>query len=119
MRSTSYTLGFAAIVCIVCSLVVSSAATLLKSRQERNIRIDIQKNILRAVGGLKDGEKPTPEKDETREWASSTIVGLPEGYSRYRHIAPTGANLDRGPLLLALICFLLTFGWFAFSAAVL
>ena len=29
MRSTSYTLGFAAAVCIACSLVVSSAAILL------------------------------------------------------------------------------------------
>ncbi len=48
--STSYTFLFAAIVCVVCSLVVSSAATLLKERQDRNVRIDQQKNILGAVG---------------------------------------------------------------------
>ncbi|PCI34955.1 MAG: NADH:ubiquinone reductase (Na(+)-transporting) subunit C [Elusimicrobia bacterium] len=46
----AYTFGFAAIICIVCSLVVSSAATLLKQRQDRNVRIDQQKNILGAVG---------------------------------------------------------------------
>lgn len=48
--STSYTLLFAAAVCVVCSLVVSSAATLLKERQDRNVLIDKQKNILGAVG---------------------------------------------------------------------
>jgi Na+-transporting NADH:ubiquinone oxidoreductase subunit C len=41
---------FAAAVCVVCSLVVSSAATLLKERQEKNVLIDKQKNILGAVG---------------------------------------------------------------------
>ncbi|PIP83256.1 MAG: NADH:ubiquinone reductase (Na(+)-transporting) subunit C [Elusimicrobia bacterium CG_4_9_14_3_um_filter_62_55] len=48
--STSYTLTFAAVVCVVCSLVVSSAAILLKDRQERNVLLDKQKNILGAVG---------------------------------------------------------------------
>jgi len=58
--STGYTFMFAAVICVVCSLVVSSAATLLKERQERNVRIDIQKNILGAVG-LKAA---TPEEVE-------------------------------------------------------
>lgn len=48
--STAYTFLFAAAVCVVCSLVVSSAASLLKERQDRNARIDMQKNILGAVG---------------------------------------------------------------------
>ncbi|MFH2203881.1 MAG: Na+-translocating NADH-quinone reductase subunit C [Elusimicrobiota bacterium] len=50
MRSTGYTFGFAAAVCIACSLVVSSAATLLRDKQAANVRLDIQKNILRSVG---------------------------------------------------------------------
>ena len=35
-RSVSYTLVFSALVCIVCSLLVSGAAVGLKSRQEAN-----------------------------------------------------------------------------------
>ncbi|MFC1679463.1 NADH:ubiquinone reductase (Na(+)-transporting) subunit C [Elusimicrobiota bacterium] len=60
MRSTGYTFGFAAAVCIACSLVVSSAASLLRDRQAENVRMDIQKNILSAVGLLPEG-KVTPE----------------------------------------------------------
>ncbi len=44
------TLAVAIGVCVVCSVVVSSAAVLLKERQERNKRIDINKNILAAAG---------------------------------------------------------------------
>lgn len=60
MRSNAYTLGFAAAVCVSCSLVVSSAAILLRDRQLKNVEIDMQKNILRCVGfeakGAKDDE---------------------------------------------------------------
>lgn len=63
MRSTTYTLGFAAAVCVACSLIVSSAATLLRERQQKNIEIDIQKNILRSVGFLSEpGDKVTPDE---------------------------------------------------------
>lgn len=55
--STAYTLGFAAAVCVACSVMVSGAATLLKARQTANIRLDIQKNILVSVGRLHAGEK--------------------------------------------------------------
>ncbi|MFH1724468.1 MAG: NADH:ubiquinone reductase (Na(+)-transporting) subunit C [Elusimicrobiota bacterium] len=75
MHSTSYTLGFAAAVCVACSLVVSSAATLLRDRQDRNIEVDIQKNILRSVGFLHDPSgKPGP--DEIRELYLSRIEAL-------------------------------------------
>ncbi len=50
MRSNAYTLGFAAAVCVSCSLVISSAAILLRDRQQKNVEIDMQKNILRCVG---------------------------------------------------------------------
>lgn len=70
MRSTSYTFAFAAIVCVVCSLVVSGTATLLRERQEQNVRLDIQKNILRSVGFLQD-EKASPER--VKELYTSSI----------------------------------------------
>ena len=44
-RSVSYTVGFAAAICVVCSLLVSSSATLLKERQKANEALDRQKKI--------------------------------------------------------------------------
>ncbi len=76
MRSTSYTFAFAAIVCVVCSLVVSGTATLLRERQEQNVRMDIQKNILRSVGFLQN-EKASPER--VKELYTSRIQEMPCG----------------------------------------
>jgi Na+-transporting NADH:ubiquinone oxidoreductase subunit NqrC len=36
MRSTKYIIGFAAIVCLVCGIVVAGSAESLKERQEIN-----------------------------------------------------------------------------------
>lgn len=49
-HSTTYTIGFAAAVCIVCSIFVSTSAVTLKDRQEANKKLDRQKNVLVATG---------------------------------------------------------------------
>ncbi len=46
----AYTLGFAAAVTMVCSVLLASAATLLKERQDQNIQLDIKYNILNVLG---------------------------------------------------------------------
>ncbi|MEA3288060.1 MAG: NADH:ubiquinone reductase (Na(+)-transporting) subunit C [Candidatus Marinimicrobia bacterium] len=46
----AYTLGFAAAVTMVCSVLLASAATLLKDRQEQNVQLDIKCNILTVLG---------------------------------------------------------------------
>ncbi|MBT4419400.1 MAG: hypothetical protein HOC81_04255, partial [Candidatus Marinimicrobia bacterium] len=46
----AYTLGFAAAVTMVCSVLLASAATLLKERQDQNIQLDIKYNILSVLG---------------------------------------------------------------------
>ena len=46
---------FAVIVCLLCSLFVSSAAIGLRSRQEANLLLDMRKNILKSVGLYEDG----------------------------------------------------------------
>ena len=55
-HSARYTIGFAAAVCIICSLLVSTAAVTLKDRQEANSLLEKQKNVLMAAGLLKPGE---------------------------------------------------------------
>ena len=51
LERTTYVVGFAAAVCVICSLFVASSATVLKPRQDSNAALDKQKNVL-AVSGL-------------------------------------------------------------------
>ncbi|PIZ62526.1 MAG: NADH:ubiquinone reductase (Na(+)-transporting) subunit C [Candidatus Marinimicrobia bacterium CG_4_10_14_0_2_um_filter_48_9] len=55
--SNGYILRFAATVTIICSILLASAATLLKPAQEENIQTDIKKNILRAVQLIEPDQK--------------------------------------------------------------
>jgi Na+-transporting NADH:ubiquinone oxidoreductase subunit C len=48
--SIANTFFIATTVCLVCSLLVSAAAVVLKSRQERNVELDKKRNILRVSG---------------------------------------------------------------------
>ncbi len=59
--STKYTIGFAAAVCIVCSILVSTSAVTLRDRQEANKKLDRQKNVLVATGLIE------PEGDLSRK----------------------------------------------------
>jgi len=56
--SVAYTFGFALAVCVICSFALSVVSEGLKKRKELNVKLDIKKNILKAVD-LKD---PLPEK---------------------------------------------------------
>lgn len=49
-HSNAYTFRFAAMVTIVCSILLAGAATLLKPRQDENKLLDKKKNILISVG---------------------------------------------------------------------
>lgn len=61
MHKNSYVFIFAASVTIICSLLLASAATLLKDRQQENIKLDMQKNILASAGYI------TQDKEFTRD----------------------------------------------------
>jgi len=50
VHSNKYTLLFAVIVTVVASLLLASAATLLKPYQERNEELDLKTNILKSLG---------------------------------------------------------------------
>jgi Na+-transporting NADH:ubiquinone oxidoreductase subunit C len=61
MSDTGRSIRFAIIVAVVCSFLLTAAATGLKPLQERNMRVDRQKNILKAVGLIEAGEAPSDE----------------------------------------------------------
>ena len=50
MREEAKILTFAAVLCIVCSLLLSGTASLLKNRQEANEAFDIKRNIVKVFG---------------------------------------------------------------------
>ncbi len=62
---------FAAILCLVCSLLLTAAASGLKERQEKNVLIDKQKNILASVGLILD--KKTYLSEEIENLYNSAI----------------------------------------------
>jgi len=49
-RSAAYTVGFAAAVCLVCAVLVSSLSVALRPMQDANSGLDRQKNVLLAAG---------------------------------------------------------------------
>jgi Na+-transporting NADH:ubiquinone oxidoreductase subunit C len=65
-HSSLYNLWFAAAVCVVCAVVVSSSAVSLKDRQDINAALDKQRNVLVAAGLAKDDEKLSREEVEER-----------------------------------------------------
>ena len=83
--SLGYTVGVAAVLCIVCSLAVSGAAVALKDRQEANKVLDQRRNILDATG-LAKGEFGRPASELSRaevaelyKWISEELVNLDDG----------------------------------------
>ena len=70
-HNTTYTIGFAAIVCIVCGAFVSGSAVSLKDKQVANALLDKQKKVLGVTGLLKAGEAPTA--DQVKEIFASSI----------------------------------------------
>ena len=72
--SVSYNLGFAAAVCVVCAIVVSSAAVALQDLQEANEALERRRNVLIAAGLATDDERLTAEEVETRFEAIQPVV---------------------------------------------
>lgn len=59
---TFYTLGFAGVVCIVCSIVVSGTSVLLRDRQQKNMLLERQRNVLGVTGLADDPQRLSSEK---------------------------------------------------------
>ncbi len=69
------TIGVALLLCLVCSIIVSSAAVLLKPTQVANQLIDKKQNIL-TVAGISDSSKTV---DELFEQIETTVIDLENG----------------------------------------
>ena len=78
--SVGYNLAFAAGVCLVCAVVVSSSAVSLADRQDRNAALDKQRSVLLAAGLVGDDEDLTSD-DVAARFAPITqvVVDLASG----------------------------------------
>lgn len=59
-------IAFTAMIALVCALLLTGAATGLKERKMRNVAVDRQKNILKSVGLIDPGQKPSAAHIEQR-----------------------------------------------------
>lgn len=60
--STRYTYIFSLILCLICSILLATAAVKLKDRQANNQKLDKQKSVLMACNLVKTGEAVTPAR---------------------------------------------------------
>lgn len=75
-ETTSRTIIVALVLCIVCSLVVSSAAVLLKDKQDANKKLDRYSNILAAAGLL---DKSQDIEKQYKQLVTARVVDLDQG----------------------------------------
>ncbi|MFZ5565283.1 MAG: FMN-binding protein [Thermodesulfobacteriota bacterium] len=80
---------FALVLCVVCSALLTGAAVGLKPYQLANIRVDRQKNILKSVGLVREGERHTPAR----------IQQLYDNHIRCLRLSPDGRPLSPGESL--------------------
>lgn len=65
--------------CVVCSVLVSTAAVSLKSRQVENKKLDIKKNILLASGLLQNNKASKEQIEEAYKSIKAEVVSLSTG----------------------------------------
>lgn len=79
-RSVGYIIMFATLICVVCAVLVSSAAVGLKDRQVENQALDKQLNILRASGLASPTEELSREEIQSRfATVKPVVVDLQSG----------------------------------------
>jgi len=70
-----YVLRFTAAVCVVCAVLVSASAVLLRERQLVNVELDRRRNVLMAAGAIGSSEVVSREEIEQR-FASFDVVAI-------------------------------------------
>ena len=78
MSNEVRTVLFAVVLCLVCSLSLTMAATGLKSYQKENALVDRQKNILKAVGAMDPARRYAADDIKALYQASIQCVSLGE-----------------------------------------
>jgi Na+-transporting NADH:ubiquinone oxidoreductase subunit C len=97
VHKNSYTLFFAAMVTITCSILLSSAANLLKDRQQENIALDKQKNIIASAGYVAAEGKVFTRQDILRiydDHINSAVVDINGNIVEGKQVADLDPKVD-------------------------
>ena len=94
--SNGYILGFAAGLCVVCSLALAGTHAALKPIQDVNRVRDYQKDVLSALGLPEDGHTPAGEEIDR---LGTTLMRLEEKVKEIqKHFQIEDLNINLGPL---------------------
>ncbi len=78
MREDTQTLTFAAVICVVCSLLLSGTAAGLRTRIQANEAFDVKRNIVKAFGiDISKMDRPGIETTFKKHVSEKTADGLP------------------------------------------
>lgn len=88
--SVKGTLLVALVLCIVCSVVVSTAAVLLKPAQEANVELDMKRNVLMAGGLIEDDGASKAQVEQAFESVNVRYVDLESG--KFTDEEPVGGS---------------------------
>ena len=92
--SVSHTVKVALILCVVCSVIVSGAAVILKPRQVANKELDRNRNILVAAGLYREGEHSRDDVAELFSQFEVRAVNLDAGrFATDSELADAGISL--------------------------
>ena len=80
-RSNGYIVGFAAAICLVCAIFVSSSAVGLRDRQIANKMLDRQSKVLSVAGLLKKGADAATIEKAFLDNISAEVIDLATGAS--------------------------------------
>ena len=92
MDTARYILGFAALVCLVCAVLVSGSAVALRSLQEENAERERQRNVLFAAGLAEPGEELSEAALRERFAAVRAVVVDLETGAEQPEVDPAGVN---------------------------
>lgn len=88
--SVKGTLLVALVMCLVCSVVVSTAAVMLKPAQQANAALDMKRNVLMAGGLITDAKASAAEVEKAFESVTIKYVDLRTG--KFTDEAPAGGS---------------------------
>ncbi|MFC6635569.1 Na(+)-translocating NADH-quinone reductase subunit C [Microbulbifer taiwanensis] len=88
--SVKGTLLVALVMCLVCSVVVSTAAVMLKPAQEANAELDMKRNVLMAGGLISDTKASAAEVEQAFKSVTIKYVDLRTG--KFTDEAPAGGS---------------------------
>lgn len=93
-NSTPGTLGIAAALCIVCSILVSTAAVKLKPIQTENKSVDIKKNLLLSAGLIQNENVSKAEIKSAFEKIETRVIELSSG-SILKDVDPSKIDIKK------------------------